>query len=373
MSAFGRNALRALVELRAALGDVRMNGNWLAAITTLALIGGVSESLAQQKMYWSHNDIGDHKMQRADLNGNEVEDFLIDVIPRALAIDRTSGWLYWTGNDGIALFSGIHRIKLDGTQALGLVITASAVTGIALDLAGGKMYWTEPTINKIRRADLNGSAVEDLITTGLDRPWSIALDVADGRMYWTEVGEKFFQNPDGSIHRADLDGTNRQELVTGIDEPVAFALDIQDGKMYWSDPAIPSPAIQRANLDGTGVQGVVLSPFPPSLVGPVGITLDLSERRMYLAGIAIARADLDGSNAVVILDSTARAAPCIALDLCGRPVGGLRFPDHVAFVDCLTGPASFASTPCHCSDFSGDVRVDLKDYALLQRTFTTDE
>ena len=51
-------------------GDARVNGIWLAAITTLAFIGSVSESLAQQKMYWSHNDIGDHKMQRADLNGN---------------------------------------------------------------------------------------------------------------------------------------------------------------------------------------------------------------------------------------------------------------------------------------------------------------
>lgn len=349
-----------------------MNGIWALAITTLAFIGSVSESLAQQKMYWSHNDIGDHKMQRADLNGNGVEDFLVDVFPEALAIDTTSGWLYWTGTNDNAL-TGIHRIKLDGTQALGIVITESAPGGIALDLAGGKMYWTEPTINKIRRADLNGSAVEDLITTGLDWPWSIALDVADGRMYWTEVGKKLFQDPDGNIHRADLDGTNRQELVTGIDEPLAFALDVQDGKMYWGDFVLPSPAIQRANLDGTGVQDVVLSPTPPSLVGPAGITLDLSGRRMYLAGVAIARADLDGSNAVVILDSTVRATPGIALDLCGRPVGGLRFPDHVAFVDCLTGPASFASTFCHCSDFSGDVRVDLKDYALLQRTFTTDE
>ena len=47
--------------------------------------------------------------------------------------------------------------------------------GIALDVSGGKVYWTEGTGHKIVRADLDGSNVQELITTGLNGPRGIAL------------------------------------------------------------------------------------------------------------------------------------------------------------------------------------------------------
>ena len=60
--------------------------------------------------------------------------------------------------------------------------------GLALDLAGGKMYWTDYATDKIQRANLDGSGVEDLVTSGLDWPVGIALDLAGGKMYWTDRG-----------------------------------------------------------------------------------------------------------------------------------------------------------------------------------------
>ena len=39
--------------------------------------------------------------------------------------------------------------------------------GIALDLSSGKMYWTDSGTRKIQRANLDGSGVEDLVTSGL--------------------------------------------------------------------------------------------------------------------------------------------------------------------------------------------------------------
>ena len=49
---------------------------------------------------------------------------------------------------------------------------------IALDIAAGKMYWTGQTeILKIQRANLDGSGVEDLVTTGLGIPRSIDLGI----------------------------------------------------------------------------------------------------------------------------------------------------------------------------------------------------
>ena len=44
-----------------------------------------------------------------------------------------------------------------------------------------KMYWTDFGTDKIQRASLDGSNVEDLVASGLSYPIGIALDVAAGR------------------------------------------------------------------------------------------------------------------------------------------------------------------------------------------------
>ena len=44
-----------------------------------------------------------------------------------------------------------------------------------------KMYWVDSGTDKIQRASLDGSNVEDLVASGLSDPRAIALDVAAGR------------------------------------------------------------------------------------------------------------------------------------------------------------------------------------------------
>ncbi len=41
---------------------------------------------------------------------------------------------------------------------------------------GQKMYWADSDTEKIQRANLDGSSVEDLVTTGLWHPNGIALE-----------------------------------------------------------------------------------------------------------------------------------------------------------------------------------------------------
>ena len=38
-------------------------------------------------------------------------------------------------------------------------------TGLDLDVSGGKMYWADVDADKVQRADLDGSNVEDLLTS----------------------------------------------------------------------------------------------------------------------------------------------------------------------------------------------------------------
>ena len=116
---------------------------------------------------------------------------------------------------------------------------------IALDVANGKMYWTNPGSDKVQRADLDGSNVEDLVSSGLISPTGLALDVSGGKMYWTDRGT-------AKIQRAGLDGSNVEDLViSGLTTPTGLDLDVSGGKMYWADvdaeqgPARGSRWIQR--------------------------------------------------------------------------------------------------------------------------------
>ena len=167
-----------------------------------------------------------------------------------------------------------------------------------------KMYWTDWEVGKVQRANLDGSNVQDLLT-GLGKPSGIALDIAGGKMYWGA------QDP-GKVQRANLDGSNVQDLLTGLDWPYGIALDIAGGKMYWTD--WEAGKIRRANLDGSNVQDLVTG-----LENPDGIALDIAGGKMYWTdGVAdkIQRANLNGSNVQDLLTGLATTWN-IALDVAG--------------------------------------------------------
>ena len=117
---------------------------------------------------------------------------------------------------------------------------------LPLNVLAQKMYWLDEDRDKIQRANLDGSNIEDLVTAadGLVDPESIALDVAGGKVYWTD---KVQCNEDaGKIQRANLDGSNVETLITGLTCPEGIALDVARGKIYWV--GVDMDTIQRANL-----------------------------------------------------------------------------------------------------------------------------
>ena len=217
--------------------------------------------------------------------------------PRGIALDVAGGKMYWT-EPGIR---AIRRANLDGTGIEFLLATADSAGGIALDVAAGKLYWTGGISDpRVRRSNLNGTGVEDLITTGQIAPVGITIDTIRGKLYWTDLEGSL--NGTGSIKRSNLNGSNVETLLTGIDEANGVACDAVAGKIYWTETR--SKKIQRANLDGTDLKDLVVG-----LLNPTTISLDLVARKMYWTdsrgigtGNRILKANLDGSNIETVVN-----------------------------------------------------------------------
>ena len=169
-----------------------------------------------------------------------------------------------------------RRNAMRGLSVVILLATAVVlVTGVRPPETGatatGKMYWVQYSAGGapgvIRRANLDGSGAEDLVT-GVCPGGGIALDIGAGKMYWTQEA---CQGPPAKIRRANLDGTAVEDvLTTGLTSPSEIALDVAGGKMYWSDP-FSFRKIHRASLHGSGAEDLVIV-YPNH---PFGIALNI--------------------------------------------------------------------------------------------------
>ena len=220
----------------------------------LLLFNPMTSSTQANYVYWT--DVRGGKIQRANLDGANVETLITRGKPIwNIALDLSAGKMYWTVQT-VDNRIGIQRANLNGMTPETLVIGragGAAREGIALDISKGKMYWSAGQVgvsadeNKIQRANLDGSNIEDFIT-GLDGPHQIALDFNDSKIYWTDWNA-------GKIQRANFNGSQIEDIVVGLSTPAGIALDSLNGQMYWAERG--SGTIQRANLDGTNIETLV--------------------------------------------------------------------------------------------------------------------
>ena len=277
---------RQLVIIPAAPGDAAVTVTARDASrvsTTQVFTVKVTEPVPESRgrMYWA--DAGTDKIQRANLDGSQIEDLVTTGLdePAALALDVTGGRMYWTdwGTDKI------QRANLDGSQVEDLVTTGLEFPGgLTLDVSGGKMYWTDANRSRIMRADLDGTRVEHLDS---QEAWGIGLDLDEGKMYWTNTSGSF-------IGQSNLDGSNYRRLVSAwLNSPRSLALDLARGKVYWGDTG--TIRIQRANLDGSEVEDVIVSGLGRHVIG---LAIDSREGKMYWTDLGtkkILRSNLDGT------------------------------------------------------------------------------
>ena len=260
------------------------------------------------KMYWLNSGF----VQRANLDGSEVEEFAYFGLenPDALAYDAQSEVLYITDRGAAKL---VRYTLADATVEDVITSPLIAPGGLALDVLGGKMYWTSIITDSIQRANLDGSGIEGLVISGLVAPRDIELDLNARKMYWAD------RISTGNIFRANLDGSDTEEVVTSLSRPKGLALNSDAGTMYIADEGFNR--IHRSNLDGPEFESIVEF----FLETPRAIALDVENRTMYWserstiqrASMDIQNGNADGSEAEIVHNGLFHSEG-LALDLINR-------------------------------------------------------
>jgi sugar lactone lactonase YvrE len=267
-------------------------------------------------------DLGGGRVLSANPDGSDLRTIIEEgrKLPDGLAIDVAAGHIYWTNMGNFRLNDGsILRSDLDGRNMTTIVPPGGTFTPkqLQIEKTTGKLYWCDREGMRVMRANLDGSNIETLVDTsqGDARPgpdatkWcvGIAVDVGGGKIYWTQKGGD--NEGKGRIFRANLEisagqtPANRRDLELlygGLPEPIDLDIDAATRTLYWTDRGDPprGNTVNRAPLDSpTGKRPAPEIVFDHLMEG-IGLALDHRGRRMFITdlGGSVYSANLDGSD-----------------------------------------------------------------------------
>lgn len=250
---------------------------------------GIAIDAANQHIYWTNMgkvSADDGFILRANFDGGDVQTIVPPggtFTPKQLKIDTLNKKLYWSDREGMR----VMRANLDGSDIETLIATGTSdehrkdqsrwCVGIALDVAAGKLYWTQKGGDNahqgaIKRANLNIPAGQsahhradiEVLFSALPEPIDLELDLERRQIYWTDRG-------DNTISRAPLEPnhgfdaakrTDREILVRGLNEVIGVAIDDKNQRLYYTSL---NGELGGANIDGSGAR--LLRPNTGRLTG----------------------------------------------------------------------------------------------------------
>ena len=298
----------------------------------------------------------DGYIRQVDTDGTGL-DTILDVGGglRAIDLDVAAGKIYWTDVDNDV----IGRCNLDGSGAEDVITTGLLFPqGIALNPPADTLYWGDQTGDEIGWANLDGTGAAPLLATSFHS--GIAVDRVNGKLYWSTS----ITSAAGDIMRCNHDGTGVETVITGVDKPSRLALDVAGGKIYWTDYVVD--VVRRANLNGTGVETIYTV---GANLNPGGIALDLGEGKVYWGQsvqsnrMTIMRMDLDGSNPEDVVADLGSVSTIVFVP--GLPYYGdlncdgvLNAFDIDPFVLALTDPVGYEAAFPDCDRDRADCNQD---------------
>lgn len=154
---------------------------------------GIAVDPVARTIYWSNAETKTIAWARLDGSAGGVLNTTGATIGNIfrLAVDPVGGRVYWGSNvNTAAVPSTIGYANVNNTGGGELNIAGAtppdAISGLAVDPAGGRLYWSDSNLEIVSFASLGGSGGGDVNTTGasFNGPWGLALDPALGKLYW---------------------------------------------------------------------------------------------------------------------------------------------------------------------------------------------
>ncbi|PYX22554.1 MAG: 3-hydroxyacyl-CoA dehydrogenase [Acidobacteria bacterium] len=164
-------------------------------------------------------------------------------------------------------------------------VSKSKIRQSVAQVTTARLFFLSASSGQVFSANPDGSDLKMIVSEGRRLPDGIVVDAEAGHLYWTNMG-----NPsanDGSIERANLDGSNITHIVPpgGTFTPKQLQLDEKNRKLYWCDRE--GMRVMRANVDGSNIETLVDTsegdPRPGKDIKKwcVGIVLDVEAGKLY--------------------------------------------------------------------------------------------
>ncbi|XP_077129136.1 low-density lipoprotein receptor-related protein 1B isoform X2 [Ranitomeya variabilis] len=163
------------------------------------------------------------------------------------------------------------------------------VTVVDFDAVEERIYWTDVKTQTIKRAFINGTGLENVISGDLHSIRGLAVDWVSRNLYW--ISSEFDET---QINVARLDGSLKTSVIHGIDKAQSLAVHPIKGKIFWMD----GNSINMANMDGSNSKILFQNQREP-----IGLSIDYADNKLYWISSGnrtINRCSLDGSNLEVI-------------------------------------------------------------------------
>lgn len=211
---------------------------------------------AQSKIYWTESGGAAPKIRVAELLDPSQPSTLYStadgvVDPGPIVVDPINSDLYWIdkGSDIVKLVKG----KTDGSSAPITLITAdsgsstinfSTIEHLSIDTTNSKIYWSDSGRNRVQRANLDGTNVEEVLGS-VSSPQGLHVDVSSQLLY--RAGS-------ATLTKLDLSSGSQSEQVvlssSNFPNLSATALHYNDGVLYWQNTQSTAYGIYSVPVSG---------------------------------------------------------------------------------------------------------------------------
>uniref|UniRef100_A0A8D3BMI9 Low density lipoprotein receptor-related protein 1Ab n=1 Tax=Scophthalmus maximus TaxID=52904 RepID=A0A8D3BMI9_SCOMX len=180
------------------------------------------------------------------------------------------------------------------------------VTAVDYDAVEHRIYWSDVRTQTIKRAFINGTGVETVVSADLPNAHGLAVDWVSRNLFWTSYDANKKQ-----INVARLDGSFKNAVIQGLDKPHCLVVHPLLGKLYWTD----GDNISMANMDGSNRTTLFTNQK-----GPVGLSIDYEKEQLYWissVNSTINRCQMDGSKLEIMEGVKGKLTKATALAIMG--------------------------------------------------------